>query len=79
MKIIRLVLYIATSAILFASAVMVRAVDYALALFKPEPLALAGSDFSLDLNARGASLSGSLLHSLRHEAGVSRRAADRKT
>lgn len=50
----------------------------ALALFKPEPLAFAAGTPALALDIPGNPLDRSLLHDLRHEAGVSRRSAARK-
>jgi hypothetical protein len=50
-----------------------------LAMFKPEPMRLAGDTYGLPMSITGHPIAAATQHSLRHEAGVSRFAAARNT
>lgn len=58
---------------------LARMFDSALAYFRPEPMTFAGATPAYARVIDGRPLGSSLLNSLRHEAGLPRRSADRKT
>lgn len=76
----RIILSIGAALLSFGFALASLAAAYArlaLVLFRPEPLRFATGTPSIPMSIDGQSLDRSLLSSMRHESGMSRRAAPR--